>query len=222
MALVVATIVAAGFGPSYARSIAPPGLPFWVHLHGAAMALWLLLFAIQAMLVRQRAYRLHRTLGFASLGLVAIMAPLGVATNFLAIRRDAVPPFFTSQDMFGADVVDILLFVALYFWAIVWRRRSDWHKRLLLCATILLALPGIGRIGAVQSLGLDMIMPVSQGLLMVLALVGPLHDLLTRGRVHPAYLWGVAIIALAQPVHWMVAHSAVADAVVRQAEAGRR
>ena len=37
LSLVIALIIAAGFGPSYAASLAPPGLPIWVHLHGAVM-----------------------------------------------------------------------------------------------------------------------------------------------------------------------------------------
>jgi hypothetical protein len=37
MSLVVALVIVAGFGPTYAASLAPPGLPAWVHLHGAVM-----------------------------------------------------------------------------------------------------------------------------------------------------------------------------------------
>ncbi len=48
MAVIVALIVAAGFGPSYASALTPPGLPFWVHLHGAVMVAWIVLFATQA------------------------------------------------------------------------------------------------------------------------------------------------------------------------------
>eukprot|EP01035_Chromulina_nebulosa_P034596 gene34596-46434_t len=173
MSLVIALIIAAGFGPSYAASLAPPGLPFWVHLHGAVMVGWVALFALQAALVRWRSYRLHRTLGFASIALVMVMVPLGIATDLLAIRRGATPPFFSPAMMFSSDLTDMLLFAGLFGWAVVLRRRSDWHKRLMLCATVLLTWPALGRLGPLHAFGLAMIVPLSLALLVALALVGP-------------------------------------------------
>ena len=205
MAVVVALVVAAGFGPTYARAVAPPGLPFWVHLHGAVMTAWIALFAVQAWLVGRRSLGLHRRLGLASIGLVALMAPLGLATNLLAVQRGATPPFFTPAQMLAADFLDIFLFVGLYAAAIVRRRDGAWHKRLMLCATVLLTWPALGRLAAILGLGLEMIIPASIGLLIVLALAGPAFDLATRRRVHPAYLWGVGAIIAAQPLHALLA-----------------
>jgi uncharacterized membrane protein YozB (DUF420 family) len=217
MSLVVAAVIAAGFGPSYAGSLAPPGLPWWVHLHGAAMACWILLFVAQAALVRRRALPLHRTLGYASIALVVVMVPLGIATDLLAIRRHAVPPFFTPAQMFAADLCDILLFAGLFAAALLLRRRREWHKRLLLCATVLLTWPAIGRLGPVRQFGIDMVVPISVALLIPLALVGPIHDLITRRRIHPAYLWGVGLIIVIQPLHGLLADTSPIRAIVESA-----
>ncbi len=217
MALLIAAYVLYGFGRSYAASLAPPGLPFWVHLHGAVMATWIVLFAVQAALVRRRSLPLHRTLGLASIGLVVAMVPLGIATDLLAIRRSAVPPFFTPAAMFAADATDMLLFAGLFTWALLLRHRRDWHKRLLLCATVLLTWPAIGRLGPLHAFGLARIIPISIGLLIALALVGPLYDLATRRRVHPAYLWGVGLIIIVQPLHALLAASGPVQAIVGSA-----
>lgn len=217
MALVVALVVAAGFGPTYSASVLSTGLPFWVHLHGAVMTSWIALFAVQTVLVRRRSLPLHRALGWASIGLVVMMVPLGIATDLLAIRRGATPPFFTPAMMFASDVSDVLLFAGLFAWALAWRRRRDWHKRLLLCATVLLAWPALGRLYPLHWFGLDMIIPLSIMLLIALALVGPLHDLAVRRRVHPAYLCGVGLIVLVQPLHLVLATSAPVEAVVQRA-----
>jgi hypothetical protein len=214
MSLVVTAIIAAGFGPSYLSALPPPGLPVWVHLHGAAMAAWIVLFAVQPALVRRRSLPLHRTLGYASIGLVALIVPLGIATDLLAIRRGAVPPFFTPAAMFAADLCDLLLFAGLYAAAFALRRRADWHKRLLLCATVLLTWPALGRLPLARLFGLDMIIPISVGLLIALALIGPAHDLVTRRRIHPAYFWGVGLIILVQPLHVLLAESAPVRAIV--------
>jgi len=207
MSLVIALVVAAGFGPTYSASLAPPGLPLWVHLHGAVMAGWIILFLAQGALVRHRAVSLHRALGAASIGLVVIMGPLGIATDLLAIRRGAVPPFFSPAGMFASDFCDLILFTALFAWALILRRRSDWHKRLLLCATVLLTFPAIARLLPHASIGLDEIVPFSIAILVGLALLGPLHDWLKDRRAHPAYLWGVGLIILVQPLHYLLAES---------------
>ena len=207
MALVIAAFAAAGFVPSYTASLAPPGLPWWVHLHGAVMTGWLLLFITQSWLVRARNLALHRTLGYASIALVMLMVPLAVATDIMSVKRGAVPPIFTPAALVAIDWVDLATFVSLYVAAIVLRRRSDWHKRLLLSATVLLSVPGIGRIGVLHLLPFSDALTGAVLVLFLLALAGPVHDLIRRGRVHSAYYWGVGAIVLAQPLHLLVAAS---------------
>ncbi len=207
MSLVVALVIASGFGPSYASSLSPPGLPIWVHLHGAVMTGWILLFAAQTWLVSRRAFGLHWRLGWLSIALVVVMVPLGVLTNAMAIHRGATPPFFTPAMMMGADVIDLCLFAGLYTAAILLRRNGAWHKRLMLCATVLLTWPALARLPPLSDLSLSMIIPAATGLLILLALIGPGFDLATRRRVHPAYLWGVGLIIAAQPLHGLLAAS---------------
>lgn len=205
MAGVIALVVSLGFGPTYAASLAPPGLPFWVHLHGAAMAAWIALFAVQSMLPAVGLQAWHRRLGWLSIGLVSVIVPLAFATNILAAKRGATPPFFSPAQMMAADGVDILLFVSLYTAAIVLRRRSDWHKRLLLCASVLLTWPAFGRLSALSGVDLPMIIPVASACLIITALVGPVFDWVRSRRTHPAYLWGVGLILAAQPAHAILA-----------------
>jgi len=212
--VLLAAVFAAGFGPSYAHDIGKLGTwPIWVHLHGAVMVSWVVLLVVQGALVRSGARALHRRLGLLSIGLVVIMVPLGMVTNALAIRRGAVPPFFTPAELFAVDQLDVLLFAALYAWALVLRGRPDWHKRLLISATILLTYPAIARIGLIRAFGPDWVVPLSVGLMLALALLGPLHDLVRYRRVHPAFAWGAAIVFLAQPAHSLLAASAPVQAL---------
>ena len=205
MAVVVALVVAAGFGPSYAASLPPPGLPFWVHLHGAAMTGWIVLFGVQAWLIGQRQVRLHKTLGWTSIGLVLAIIPLGVATNLLAIKRGAVPPFFRPVDMMAADLLDVTLFAGLFTAAVLLRRQPAWHKRLMLCGAVLLTWPAVARLIPLRALGIPHIIPASIAIVVALALIGPLYDLATRRRVHPAYFWGVGAIIASHPLHALIA-----------------
>ncbi len=215
MSVVLAAVFVAGFGPSYARNVtSPEGLPLWVHLHGLVMAAWVLLFVVQGVLIRSGARALHQRLGLLSIALVAIMVPLGSATNVLCIARGAIPPFFTPAELFATDQLDLLVFAALYAWALILRRSPAWHKRLLASALVLLTYPAIARMGVVRQFGMDLIVPISVALVLVLALLGPLHDLVRYRRVHPAFAWGAAIVFLAQPAHGLLAASAPVQALV--------
>ncbi len=211
MAVLTALIVAAGFGPSYAQAI--KGLPVWVHIHGALMTVWIALFAAQAWLAGRRSLALHRRLGWLSTGLVAAIVPLGLATSMLAVARHATPPFFTDAQMLSADLVDILVFAGLFAAAVVLRRQADWHKRLLLCATVLLTWPALGRMTAMAGLSLNLVIPAATLILFVVALAGPAFDAVTRRRGHPAYAVGVAAIVIAQPLHGLIAGSAPMQAL---------
>lgn len=216
MAIVTAVIVAAGFGPTYAHSLPAPGLPFWVHLHGAAMTVWIALFIVQTQLIGHRNLALHKRLGWLSTGLVAVIGPLGLATTTLAVARGATPPFFTGAGMMGADLVDLIAFTGLFVAAVLLRKHPDWHKRLLLCATILLTWPAFGRMAAIGGASMQAVLPIATLLLLILAAVGPVYDLITRRRVHPAYMAGVATILMAQPLHILVAASAPMQALAQR------
>ena len=215
MSFLLAAVFAVGFGRSYVHDFGKLDTwPIWVHLHGAVMISWVVLLLVQGALVRSGARAVHQRLGLLSIGLVVIMVPLGMATNVLAIRRGAVPPFFTPAELFAVDQLDVALFAALFAWALALRRTPAWHKRLLISATVLLTYPAIARISLIRAFGPDWVVPLSVGLMLVLALLGPLHDLVRYRRVHPAFAWGAGIVFLAQPAHTLLAASAPVQAIV--------
>lgn len=215
MTVGLAAVFAAGFGPTYARGVlSAEGLPWWVHLHGAVMAGWVVLLVVQSALIRSGQRALHQRLGLMSIALIAIMVPLGSATNMMSIRRGAVPPFFTPAELFAVDQLDLLLFAGMFGWALAMRRNPAWHKRLLLSATTLLTYPAVARLGIVRHFGVDMVVPISVSLVLAVALLGPLHDLARYRRVHPGFVWGAAIVFLAQPAHALLAASPPVKAIV--------
>jgi hypothetical protein len=194
MALLSAGVVAFGFGRTYAASLAPPGLPWWVHLHGAVFTSWILLFGVQTWLAGRGELKLHRRLGWASVGLAAAMLPLGIATSALCVRRGAVPSFFTPGLMLALDLLGLVGFAGLFAAAVALRGRREWHKRLMLCATVLLITPGWGRVLPLAGLGAAAPL-VLTGVVVGQAGLGVLYDLATRRSAHPAYAVGLAAIA---------------------------
>ncbi|WP_372017424.1 hypothetical protein [Pseudoxanthomonas sp. 10H] len=194
LAVALAGFTGTYFVPLARRSFSAPAV---VHVHGALLFGWLLLFIAQAWRVRQRRMVQHRRWGWFGAGLcVAIMAS-GVGVGLFATRRDLAAgggDFALGQ--FVNILVEMLLFGALVGAAVAMRRDGESHKRLLLLATIsALApawlrfrhfLPGVPHPFVTFSIVAD-----------TLLLVAIARDWLMLRRVHPVYLWaGGAMVAV--------------------------
>jgi hypothetical protein len=198
MALAIAATVFLGFGMGFRRSNWEFfSLPIHVHLHGAVFTFWILLYVLQNWLVASGSVRLHRQLGVLGAGVAAVMVVLGITITVMAIQLHRVPFFFPPGIFLVLDVLGILGFGVLTGWAILLRKQADWHKRLMLCGTVLVMSPALGRIlpmpllGKFAALGVFVVMA-----LYVLAGMG--YDLKSRGRVHPAYWWGAGVLVITQ------------------------
>jgi len=77
------------------------------------------------------------------------------------------------------------------------RRNAEWHKRLMLCATVSILGPGVGRLLPMDFFGAFAPL-VMFGVLSLFAFAGPVFDLIKLRRVHPAYLWGVGAILISE------------------------
>jgi hypothetical protein len=93
------------------------------------------------------------------------------------------------------------IFVAAALW---WRRDKEMHKRLMMLAYISIIVAAVARLPGVLPLG-----PLGFfGLAFVFLLVAILYDLLSRRRVHPAYLWGGALLVASVPARLIVSGTA--------------
>ncbi len=214
MALVIAATVFLGFGMNFQRNAwAFASLPLYVHLHGAVFTFWILLYVLQNWLVANGSVTIHRQLGMLGAGVAATMVVLGIATTMLAVVHHRVPGFFPSGVFLVLDVVGVLGFGVLTGWAIRLRHQAAWHKRLMLCGTILVMSPAIGRILPMPLLGRFAGLAVFTTMALYV-IAGMAFDLKSRGRVHPAYWWGGGVLVATQvvigalgfsrPVLWMV------------------
>lgn len=206
VAVAAAVIVFAGFAPSfYLRPPEAGPLKPLLAVHGAVFSLWLLVFLAQTALVPARKVKWHRTLGWAGLGLAAIMVVLGVMAALDSLRAGSPVPGLDPRVFAMLPFGDIAVFAGLVGWAAAMRRRSEWHKRLMVMATISLLTPAIARL----------LIPVGGGapmflLLTALAVAAVIaFDWIAHRRPHPAYLWAGALVALGKPaLLFLVAPSA--------------
>lgn len=198
---VVATlilVVIAGFAPSYvARIEGAEPIPSFVHAHAAVFTLWLLVMLAQTLLIGAGRADWHKRLGMAAAVLVVPMLALGYQTAIFGARRghpfgiDPTPPLPDSLTFLIVPLFDLVLFASFVGAALLLRRRPEAHKRLMVLAGIGgFAWPAITRIPGIAGQPGPMF-----GLLAVLVLALPIHDLVTQRRVHAASVVGVVAIA---------------------------
>jgi hypothetical protein len=197
MALAIATTVVAGFGLDLALRVSFADYPWQVHAHALVFGSWIVLYVVQNWLVVDGNVALHRRLGILGAGLAATMVVLGNAVTLMAIARGGTPHFFTPAILLVLDCVGITLFGVLVAAGIAMRRDAAWHKRLMLCASILVMSPALGRVLPMPLLG-----PVGPfavyASMMLYVVAGMGFDLATRRRIHPAYFVGAGVITLMQ------------------------
>jgi FtsH-binding integral membrane protein len=200
MALASAVILFLGFLPSYFyRSATLPPLTPLYQLHGALSTAWIALLFAQTALVAVGRADIHRRLGAAGAVLAAVIVVVGIAVSVETLRRNGGPGG-NPRRFFAIPMGDIIVFGALVGAAVLQRQQPETHKRLMLLATISLLQAAIARFVR-QQLGMGGIPQPNLFYgsdVFVLALV--IYDLVSRGRVHPATLWGGAMVVGFKPL----------------------
>jgi hypothetical protein len=194
MAAAIAVTVAVAFSLFYAAGISSLNSPWWVHVHGVTFVGWIALYVVQNTLVFRNDVASHRKLGRIGAGYAVWMVLVGLVLTPLTLAVGRAPPFFTPAYFLALDWINIVVFGALVYAAIRNRRRTDWHRRLMLCATICVIAPALGRLIVLS--GNTMTAPLNVAWLLLYVVVGMLYDWSNRGRVHPAYAWGAGALIL--------------------------
>lgn len=224
MAAAAAAVVFAGFAPTYyfrpfghavlfpSGQAVSPTLPLFVHLHALVSSAWLLLLIAQAFLVAAGRADIHRRLGVAGGALAVALVALGVLTAIRGVRDGWNPggPFHDSIGFLAVSLGDVFLFAGFVTAGLCYRRRPEWHKRLVLLGTLGgLMWPAITRIPFVAPHPARMF-----GLLVALVVALPVRDYLLRRRLHPASAWGAMVILLSFPARVAIGNSGVWHALV--------
>src|SRR5579872_7143577 len=163
-----------------------------VHLHALLFTSWLVLFIVQTNLVATHRVKVHRKLGYFGVALAAAMIVVGGRTAVEAARLGAVPPGAKPWNFIAIPFGDITTFAIFFLGAVLWRNDKDKHKRLMILASTclmsaaLFRWPGVAHVGPLAAYGLTLVFPIA----------GAVYDGWSRGRVHPVYWWGLALLVV--------------------------
>jgi hypothetical protein len=220
MAIAMAAVVFSGFAPTYymkffgdgARATVSGG-PFTplVHLHGALFTGWVLLFIAQTALVASHRLTVHRRLGVAGAVLAAAMILVGTSTAIATAKRGGAPVGVDPLAFLAIPIFDMVLFATFVTTALVLRRKKETHKRLMLLAYISIIVAAVARLPGVIPLG-----PLAFfGMGYFLVVVAVIYDLVSRRRVHKAYLWGGALMVASVPLRLAISDTGLWKAFAR-------
>ncbi len=218
MACVMAVVIVAGFSARLAMGLSSFNSPLLVHVHAFVFFGFVVLYLLQNALVATGSVAMHKRLGWLALAWLPAMAVLGVMLTLHSIRRGG-PPFFDQNEFLFGNPAQLFCFVGLAIAAILMRRRTDWHRRLMYCGMAILTGPGLGRL-----LPMPYLIPwawwVVFAFTLIFPLIGILGDLKRTGRAHPAWFWALAATFSAQLIGDLIAYSPWGIAMTEQVIAG--
>jgi len=184
------------------------GFPL-MHLHAGLFFSWTVFFMWQTWQARNGRLEHHRAWGVAGVSLATAMLVIGLALAIHSVRDFQAQGYGDrARSFFILPFTGIGLFALFFVAAVASVARPDWHKRLMVTATVSLLAAAAGRVGFLLATGgggpgmrPGTVAPPPQfagfqGSLMIslFLVAGAIYDWRTRGRPHPAYLIGLATI----------------------------
>jgi len=218
MALACMATAFLGFAPTYWMPVAHRSFPgsAVIHIHGLLFFAWTLYYVFQTWLVSSGRTLRHREWGMLGVSFATSMGIFGVMAAIDMMKRAAALGMSEQGIAFAiVPLTGIAFFAVVFTLAILTRRKSETHKRLMLLAAIsildaavarwfltFLAPPGAVGPPPVQ---VAIVPALTAYLLLVVAIV---RDWRSEGRPHPVYVYGGLTLVAIKLLNWPVSATA--------------
>jgi hypothetical protein len=199
-----------GGGPMATFGVGRPFTPL-IYIHGALFTGWVALFIVQTALVSARRVAVHRRLGVGGAVLAAAMIAVATMTALAAAKRGPGPAGIPALAFLAIPLFDMIMFTTFITAALALRRNKEAHKRLMLLAYVSIMAAPAARLPGVLPLG-----PFAFfGIAFVFLAAGIVYDLVSRRRVHPAYIWGGTLLVASVPLRLAISGTATWMAIAQ-------
>lgn len=193
MTLLMAVLALWAFSHTVDRGLlhAAPPRPLLLWFHAAAFAAWIAVFVAQSALVCAHKVRVHRTLGWVGAGLAAFMVVSGFLVANVMMRFESTVLHRNVTSFLSILWCDMIIFGACMALAIYFRKKPEYHRRLVFLASCQLMQAIFVRFHYLGANGLYF--PA----LDLLIVAGMVRDLIVDARVNRIYLYAFpSMIAL--------------------------
>ena len=172
-------------------------IDLYVHLHAFIASIWILMLIAQPILIKNRKFKLHRTIGRLSY----IVFPL-LILSFIP-RMIKIVQSGNSHNIFF-PLADCILLILFYTLAIYNRKNSTKHMRYMIGLALVFLGPTVGRIGPIL-LGLSEIVTQNiQYLLIYIILTGLVYFDISRKNKFESYLVVIPAFIIHQVVYYII------------------
>jgi hypothetical protein len=221
MAVAMAAMAIVGFAPTFYLKVFSggpmttfgSGRPFTplVYIHGVLFTAWVALFIVQTALISGRRVAVHRRVGIGGAVLAAAMIVVATMTALAGTKRGSGPPGIPPLTFLAIPIFDMVMFTTFITAALVLRRHKEAHKRLMLLGYVSILAAPAARLPGVLPLGPLAFYGIAFGFLAA----GIVYDLVSRRRVHPAYVWGGALLVASVPFRLAISSTATWTAIAQ-------
>jgi hypothetical protein len=128
-----------------------------------------------------------------TVALAVVLVVLGLLTGARQVEVGSGPPNLPPLTWFATPFLDMVAFSGLVAGGYAYRRDPATHKRLMLCATLIMLQPSIGRMSWPETTVFGSELATFIAFAFALPLLA--WDLLQRGRPHGATLVGLGVLA---------------------------
>ncbi len=181
-------------------------LTLFLHIHGAVMTGWIVLFLVQSALIAGHRVQLHRRLGVLGACLGVLVVIFGATATLMAASREVrghtgfVP---LQLSILALELTQILLFAWFVGSALLQRRSPGVHKRYMLLGTLcMLPNPEVRMLPFIQN-NLVILLLWSVVVFALVAVDGARY-----GRIHTSFVRGAAIANVALYIAYFVSETA--------------
>jgi len=199
MALLIAIAVPLGFSFTVNDNLFHPvhpaiARPPILYVHGSLFVAWIALFLVQTSLVRSRNVQLHRRVGMGGIVLGIAMIIVGIATAIIMRKYRVAHDNTESASFLSIPFNDLSEFAIAFALAVSWRKNREFHRRLMLLATIALTGAAFARLPLPMMNNPWYWYTFTDGLLVICVL----RDLWLTNRVHPVFLYGLPLFLIGE------------------------
>jgi len=196
MSLLMTAVVVYGFSRTMGARIIHPATrpPTILYIHALVFYGWLAFFIFQSAMIRTHNVRLHRSMGWFGVALGIVIPVLGISTAITMTRIQFFVRHVADAPVFMlVPFLDIVCFTATFVLAIYWRKKPEYHRRLILIASCALTAAGWGRFP-------EHVLPPTFFYAGVDSLIflGAVRDWIVNRQVHIVYKYALPAFIVAQ------------------------